>query len=122
MEKKITKKEMFTAMLAKYDFTTEEKDFINHEIDLLNRKRGTSGKLTAAQELAEKIKVQILEVLTDGKKRTATELVKELQPAYEDITLTNQRLSAILKKMVDEDSTVARVKEGRKTLFYAVTE
>lgn len=122
MEKKITKKEMFTTMLAKYDFSPEEVKFINHEIDLLNRKKGTSGKLTAAQELAEKIKVQILEVLTDGKKRTATELVKELQPAYEDITLTNQRLSAILKKMVDEDSTVARVKEGRKTLFYAVAE
>ena len=122
MEKKITKKEMFTTMLEKYDFSPEEVKFINHEIDLLNRKKGTSGKLTAAQELAEKIKVQILEVLTDGKKRTATEFVKELQPAYEDITLTNQRISAILKKMVDEDGTVARVKEGRKTLFYAVAE
>ena len=122
MEKKITKKEMFTAMLAKYDFSPEEVKFINHEIDLLNRKKGTSGKLTVEKELAEKIKVQIIEVLTDGKKRKATELVKELQPAYEDITLTNQRISAILKKMVDEDSTVARVKEGRKTLFYAVAE
>ena len=77
MEKKITKKEMFTTMLAKYDFSPEEVKFINHEIDLLNRKKGTSGKLTVAQELAEKIKVQILEILTDGKKRTATELVKE---------------------------------------------
>ena len=49
MEKKITKKEMFTAMLEKYDFSPEEVKFINHEIDLLNRKKGTSGKLTAAQ-------------------------------------------------------------------------
>lgn len=121
MEKK-TKKQYYNELKEQYSLTQEHIDFINKQIELLDRKRvSKNGKLTPAQELANTLKEQILEIFQSGKKYTATELVKELQPSYDE-TLTNQRISSVLKKMVDEDCTAAKVKDGRKTLFYGITD
>lgn len=120
---KKTKKDYFNEILAQYELTSEHKTFIDNEITLLNNRKSANRKPTASQELAEKLIEQVVEVFdrNEGKRFTATELVKELQPLYEDITLTNQRLTAVLNKMMDRGKA-AKVKDGRKTLFYAITE
>ena len=76
--KKMTKKQMFTNLLAKYGFTQDEKDFINHEIELLDKKNvNKSGekKLTAKQKENETYKVEILGIISD-EAHTVSEILK----------------------------------------------
>ena len=60
MENKKTKKELFGEVL-KVVTSVEHKEFIQHELELLNKKAGNK-KPTKVQEENEKIKVQILEM------------------------------------------------------------
>ena len=60
------------------------------------------------------IKTAVLEVLGDGKKRTVSELLKEV-PDLPD-TMTNQRMSAIVRQMVDAGQVV-RSEDKRKAFF-----
>ena len=39
-EKKMTKVEMFKRLIDNYDLTEKEVEFINHEIELLEKKNG----------------------------------------------------------------------------------
>lgn len=112
MAKKLTKREQFEALLAKYDFTEAEKEFINHEIDLLVKKNSTGGerKPTATQKENVGIKASILEVLENGA-LTVTEITKALDGDY-----TNQKVSALVRQLVAEGS-VTRFEEKRKAYF-----
>ena len=53
--KKMTKKEMFSAMLTKYSFNEEEKAFIEHELELLAKKnsaeRGKIGRASCRERV-----------------------------------------------------------------------
>ena len=116
--KKMTKKQMFTNLLAKYGFTQEEKDFINHEIELLDKKNvNKSGekKLTAKQKENETYKVEILGIISD-EAHTVSEILKS-GDFPED--MTNQRISALLKQMI-EANLVIRTEKDRKAYFKAV--
>lgn len=121
-EKKLTKKEMFMAMLAIKEIAENEEmtKFINHEIELLNRKNGTNRKPTANQLQNEKIKEKILEVLTEP--MTATQIMKAVQPYFADVQLTNQRISALLRALGEEKGTgeVTKYSEKRVTYFTKV--
>ena len=66
MTKKITKREMFTMMMEKYNFTEEERAFIEHEIELLDKKKSGERKPTATQIANEGLKDVILEVLENA--------------------------------------------------------
>lgn len=116
--KKMTKKQMFTNLLAKYGFTQDEKDFINHEIELLDKKNvNKSGekKLTAKQKENETYKVEILGIISD-EAHTVSEILKKGN-FPED--MTNQRISAIIKQMIEAD-LVVRTEKDRKAYFKAV--
>lgn len=118
--KKMTKREMYESLLAKYGFTTEEKDFINHELELLAKKNvNKSGekKLTAKQIENNSFKERILDIVATDK-HTVTEILK-IGNFGEDIT--NQRISAIVKQMVGE-GTIVRIEENRKAYFKAVED
>lgn len=121
-EKKMTKKEMFKAMLTVNEIAKNEVmvEFINHEIELLNRKNGTNRKPTAQQLQNEEIKTKILEVLTEP--MTATQIMKAVQPYFADVTLTNQRISALLRGLGEEKGTgeVEKYSEKRTTYFKKV--
>lgn len=93
----MTKKENFVAInsilneIGNHDFD----EFISHEIVLLNKKTSyKSSKPTKRQVENEVIKAQIAEVLTD-EGQTATEILAQL----DNPTLTNQRVSALLRQM-----------------------
>jgi hypothetical protein len=118
--KKMTKREMYESLLAKYGFTTEEKDFINHELELLAKKNvNKSGekKLTAKQKENETYKAEILEIIST-EAHTVSEILK-LGNFPED--MTNQRISALLKQMLT-DNKVARTEKDRKAYFKAVED
>lgn len=109
----MTKKEMFAQIISAYNLTDEEKAFLEHEIELLNRKASKDRKPTAKQQENEIVKEYIKGALADGSK-TCTEIAKALTPRYEEIS-TN-KVSALLKQMVDA-GTVVRTMEKRKAYF-----
>lgn len=109
----MTKKEMFAQIISAYNLAEEEKAFLEHEIELLNRKASKDRKPTAKQQENAVIKIDILNILEDGSK-TCTEIAKVLTPKYEEIS-TN-KVSALLKQMVDV-GTVVRTMEKRKAYF-----
>ena len=114
--KKTTKKEMFTKMLAiaEVQENAEMVEFINHEIELLERKNGTK-KSTPQQAENEKIKEKILEVLTEP--MTATQVMNAVQPFFETV-FTNQRISALLRQLGDDGTKqVKKYQEKRVTYF-----
>lgn len=120
--KKITKKDRFNELLAIAEIkeNAELVDFINHEIELLNRKKSSSGdkKMTPAQIENENIKATILEILADsGIKMT----ISEMQKADERLEdYTNQKMSALLKQLIDSGK-VTKSMDKRKA-YFEITE
>ena len=122
--KKATKKDMFKAMLAYEGKVADREDFvkfIEHEIELLDRKNGGNRKPTANQLKNEEIKEVILEEMraNPNKLYTATQLAKIAEPIVDVNPLSNQRVSAILRSMNEEGGTgeVKRVVDKRVTYF-----
>lgn len=113
--KKLTKKEMFGKLieLAQENNRTELIAFCEHEIDLLNKKASASGQIKTQTE-NEKIKVIIIEELTRiARAVTISELIKESENLGQ---YSNQKLSALLKQMV-ESGTVTKIVDKKKSLF-----
>ena len=122
--KKVTKKDMFKAMLAYEGKVADREDFvkfIEHEIELLDRKNGGNRKPTANQVKNDEIKAVILEEMRANPNQlyTATQLAKIAEPIVDVNPLSNQRVSAILRSMNEEDGTgeVKRVIDKRVTYF-----
>lgn len=113
--KKLTKKEMFGKLieLAQENDRTELIAFCEHEIDLLNKKASASGQ-TKTQAENENIKNVIAEELTRiARAVTISELIKESENLGQ---YSNQKLSALLKQMV-ESGTVTKIVDKKKSLF-----
>lgn len=121
MTKKLTKKDHFNALKSIPEVAQNEVlvAFIDHEIELLNRKNSTATgekKLTATQVANEELKTAILNGMELNRLYTITELMKEIPECAE---LTNQKISAIVRQMVKE-KTVNRIEDKRKALFEKV--
>ena len=115
---KMTKKDYFKALLAIEEVKANSAmvDFINHEIELLEKKN-SNRKPSKAQAENENIKEFILDKMAENVNQlfTATEIMKAIQPSVE-IELTNQKVSALLRQLV-ADNMVKRVEDKRKTYF-----
>ncbi len=123
---KMTKKDFFKLLVGivekteNFDKKTETLDFINHEIELLNKKSSAPGKKKTAhikenEELMELIGIA-LELF--GKPVTVTTMIKE---NAEMSKLSSQKLSALLKKMI-EAGKVVRTVEKRVPYFSLAKE
>ena len=111
MEKKITKREMFTSIREVVADNADMVAFIDHEIELLDKK-SSSKKPTATQVANEGLKTTILTVLTDEGK-TASEV---LASSTEFSGLSNQKISALLKQLVEEGKVVKET-DSKKSVF-----
>lgn len=120
MANKMTKKEWFVeikAIVEKTKLDKEKKDemikFIDHEVELLEKKHSKSGQSKTQKEnlkIMEKIMAALAEV---GKPVTIT----ELQNANTEMAeFSNQKLSALLKKLVD-GGRVVKTQEKKKSYF-----
>ena len=112
MTKKMTKVEMFKALLENYAFTEEEVKFINREIELIEKKN-SNRKPTKAQEENDGFKTAIVNGMEKEKFYTITDLIK-LIPEISD--LTNQRVSALVRQLKDV-GLVTRKEEKGKAYF-----
>lgn len=112
--KKITKMEMFARVLTRLNEPAEI-EFIQHEMDLLQSKNSNK-KPTTAQKENEAFKDVIVDFLTqnEGVKFNILEIQAKV-PEVEK--LSNQRMSAILKQLVD-GGMVQKEYEKRKPCFF----
>lgn len=111
--KKMTKKDYFEQIKAKYNLTADEVAFIDHEIELLDKKNSADKKPTAQQVANKSTQEAILAYMEVGKKYTITDLIKSV-PECAD--MTNQRVSALVRQMV-LDGSVVREEDKRKAYF-----
>lgn len=112
MANKVTKKMKFEALIAKYPFTADEKEFLLHEIEIIEAKRANK-KPTKAQEENEKLKAEIVEVI--GNKSVT---VSEVWKSNRDWTMqySNQKFSALMNAMVEE-GRLKKVTDKRVSYF-----
>ena len=105
MANKITKKEMFMMIKAQVKDNAEMVAFIDHEIELLDKK-ASNKKATKTQEANVGIKSTILAVLEGGKSMTVT----EMQGASAELgELSNQKVSALVRQLVEAGEVVKTI-------------
>ena len=116
MAKKMTKVEMFKALMDKYDLSANEVEFINHEIELLEKKRGSAdSKKVVTQAKEEQLVKTVLATL--GRKVTVTEMLNASAELVVELK-TNQKASAVLKRLVDKGEVVKTVE--KKVSYFSV--
>lgn len=110
MTKKMTKKEMFSAMLTKYDFNKAEVAFIEHELELLAKKNSAPKAMTATQKANAELAVKVVEALEPNALYTVTDLCKVMGIE------SNQKMTHILTALV-EDGKVVRTVDKRRAYY-----
>ena len=118
---KLTKAQKFAmiANIAEVKNNPVLAEFIAHEVELLTKKNSADKKPTAQQEANATIKADILAVMEANPNQlfTVSELLKKV-PNLPD-TMTNQRMSALVRQMVEAGS-VKRTEDKRKAFFSLV--
>ena len=130
---RLTKRDYFTAILSKVDMDAtydipkgdatvkvsgaDVAGFLNHELELLDRKNTVDKKPTATQLANEGIKSDIKAFLDahKGEKYTVSALMKSV-PAIADVS--NQKVSSLVRQMVI-DGLAERIEDKRKAYFTA---
>ena len=122
MNKKLTNVSALEMVLAMEEVKSnqelvEKLTKMKEQFEKKNNSSTGSKKLTKTQIENEKIKAQILEVMTSEPKT-----IKELQAdLYSLAEYSNQKLSALLKQLVGENK-VERVEEKRTVKFKKVVD
>lgn len=118
-KKAMTLREFYEAIIAKGEITDEMVAIAARRIELLDKKNEyarnhkKSGNSKKAKENAE-VKAKIAELMADGQQRKAKEIAEALD-------LTQQKVSALARQMVEDGILVAdeqRVKGGRLVKVY----
>ncbi len=115
---KVTKKDYFAMVRAIVEKTEVDNKadiiaFIDHEVELLNKKsakNGTTKNQQANLEIMEAIKTELA-------KMDNPVTISELMAKSEEMNkYTNQKLSALLKKLVDSNEVVKTI-DKKKSYF-----
>ena len=115
MEKKITKIDRFNQLKAipQVAENADLMDFINHEIDLLQKKSGNKKSSKTSEEFLA-LKDKVKDALTDVP-MTISDLIK----SSDELTgYTTQKLVPVLKALKDEGAA-ERIEEKGKAYFVA---
>lgn len=121
MEKKLTKKDYFEMIKGVCADRTDIVDFCNHEIELLSRKNSKSGATKTQKENEIVANMLVEELAKVGKPITITDLMNT-SATIKDYTLengnnlTNQKISAIFKQLV-ESQRIVKVVDKKKSYF-----
>ena len=112
----MTKKEMFAEIRKVVADNEEMVTFIDHEIELLNRKSDSPKKPTKTQVENDGFKTEIVAYLTDA---DAPKTIKELQAEIPSISgLTNQRVTHMLSDLVKAGTLTKEY--VKKTPYYSM--
>ena len=114
IEKKLTKKEKYGMVLNYIQDNEMLVEFIENEINLLNKKASSTSK-TSTQKENEVIKKDIVATLKEiGTPVTITEMQKA---SAKMSVYSNQKLSALLKQLYEE-KLVNKAVDKKKTYFF----
>ncbi len=125
--KRFTKRDHFNALRAYVEgidvteingiSTDKIIEFIEHELELLDRKNASGEKKPTAQQIAnESLRDVVVDTLrANGSMMTITELQKACPELGE---LTNQRISALIRPLLG--ITIERIEDKRKAYFKAI--
>lgn len=110
---KMTKKEMFEMIKGVCANDTRIVEFCDHEIELLTRKASKS-TMTKTQKENE----GIMEIIVNALKNLDNAVtITELQSACTELAdYSNQKISALLKKLVDSNQVVKTI-DKKKSYF-----
>ena len=121
MEKKMTKKEMFTLIATLNADYKAIVDFCNHEIELLDNKK-SNGNKKANEKVAKEVEIVYNALVSVDRAVTASELIAETDLTAlknESGVVSTQKVSALLKKLVDSGK-VEKYTEKKTTYFKIV--
>lgn len=121
MEKKLTKKDYFEMIKGVCADRTDIIDFCNHEIELLSRKNSKSGATKTQKENEIVANMLVEELAKIGKPITITDLMNTSETVKNYTlengnNLTNQKISAIFKQLV-ESQKIVKVVDKKKSYF-----
>lgn len=121
---KLTKRDHFNALLSitKVAENPVLVAFIEHELELLDKKNAADRKPTAVQVANEGLREAILDFMEEGKGYTVSDLIKQV-PACAD--LSQSKVSAILRPLLlvtakgeaNPDGVLERYEEKGKAYF-----
>ena len=112
MEKKMTKKEMFALIMGEVAHNEEMVAFLKHEIELLEKKRGS-----ANSKRAEEIKPEFDLILSVLGQCTQPMRVDDLRKMNSELgLLSNQKVSARLR-VLEEQGKVVKTIEKKVSYF-----
>ena len=121
MEKRLTKKDYFEMIKGVCADRTDIVDFCNHEIELLSRKNSKSGATKTQKENEIVANMLVEELARVGKPITITDLMNTSETVKNYTlengnNLTNQKISAIFKQLV-ESQKIVKVIDKKKSYF-----
>ncbi len=122
--KKLTKKDYFAQLREVVKDRPELVEFIDHEVELLTRKNSGNSQTKTQKENEVVSKMLVTELEKIGKPITITDLMStsEVVKGYvleNGNHLTNQKISAIFKQLVDNNRLV-KVTDKKKSYFSIV--
>lgn len=117
-QNKMTKRDWFevlASLVENSDYTDKDgaMEFINHELELLAKKSSSSTKTKTQKENEVFVERVYEELATLDKAMTVSELMTATEYLAQ---FSNQKLSALLKKLVDT-GRVGKTVEGKKSYF-----
>lgn len=121
MEKRLTKKDYFEMIKGVCADRTDIVDFCNHEIELLSRKNSKSGATKTQKENEIVANMLVEELAKIGNPITITDLMNTSETVKNYTlengnNLTNQKISAIFKQLV-ESNKIVKVVDKKKSYF-----
>ena len=114
--KKMTKKEMFNEIRKVVVDNAEMVAFIDHELELLDRKKSSTSLSQTQKDNLELVETIYNELVEIAQPITITDLQNKSEKLKD---YSNQKLSALLKKLVDSNR-VAKTTDKKKSYFKAI--
>jgi len=121
MEKKLTKRDYFARLRAIVANDAELVAFIDHEVELLTRKNASGTQTKTQAENVKVAEILLQELAKVGNPTTITDLMNksEVIANYRlenGNPLSNQKISAIFKQLVD-NKEIVKVVDKKKSYF-----
>lgn len=119
--KKVTKREYFAQLREVVADNPELVAFIDHEVELLNKKNSGNSQTKTQKENAVIAEMLVKELAKAGKPITITDLMNESEAIQNYVLengnrLTNQKISAIFKQL-GEANRIVKVTDKKKSYF-----
>lgn len=116
-EKRITKRDCFNTLLLISEVKSNSTlvDFINHELELLDKKNSTR-KPTKAQAENEEIKNTIVNMLANSSTGMTISEITKAYNANNETEYSSQKISALCHQLKAENRVV-RVADKKKVMF-----